>query len=273
MSQFQALVEKHAGTMEQAVSAVHSRSFYAHWPEAPSGKIYGENTNAEAQATFHAQLHKSFDRLLQKGAVLHHGEEESPYGFPLGISYPVSTAENLIHHASTAQKQWSALSVRERAAVLIECLEEASKHFFEIGYATQHTTGQGFVMSFQASGPHAFDRALESIATGLVALESFAPEQHWVKPMGKISVTLDKRFHTRPRGINVTIGCSTFPIWNSTPGMFASLISGAATIAKAHTKVVYPIAILVASMQKTLESLGLDPHIVQLSVAAKQLSC
>lgn len=29
-----------------------------------------------------------------------------------------------------------------------------------------HTTGQGYMMAFQASGPHAADRAMEAIAFG-----------------------------------------------------------------------------------------------------------
>ena len=267
---FSALVEKHTVTIDRALAALRDRTFHAHWPEAPSGKIYGETANADGQAAFEAQQNKPFDRLLQQGVVLHHGEEESPYGFSLGITYPVSSAEHLMHQASAAMKSWRALSVRERAAVLVECLEDASKHFFEIAYATQHTTGQGFVMSFQASGPHSFDRALEAMATGVFALEAFVPEQEWTKPMGKMNVTLKKTFHVRPKGVNLTIGCSTFPVWNTLPGMFASLITGAATIAKAHTKVVYPIAIVVASMQHTLARLGLDPHLVQLACGAHE---
>ncbi len=270
MSAFQHLIEKHQETLEAAQKATKTREFWAHWPEAPSGKIYGETANADGELAFRRQLTKPFDRLLQTSALVWHGEEESPYGFPLGISYPVSSADHLVTHAHTAQQQWSALTSLERAAVLVECLEQASRHFFEIAYATQHTTGQGFVMSFQASGPHSFDRALESIATGLTALQCFDSAHEWVKPMGKMSVTLDKHYRVRPKGVNVTIGCSTFPVWNSVPGMFASLITGAATIAKAHTKVVYPIAIVVASMQQTLKDLGLNPHIVQLAVANQE---
>ncbi len=270
MSAFQHLIDRHQATLEAAQKALHSREYWAHWPEAPSGKIYGETANADGELAYQRQLHKPFDRLLQHGALLHHGEEESPYGFPLGITYPVTTADHLVERAHAAQQQWSALHPIERAAILVECLEQASKHFFEIAYATQHTTGQGFVMSFQASGPHSFDRALESVATGLFALQSFEETKQWVKPMGKMQVTLQKSFHVRPKGVNVTIGCSTFPVWNSLPGMFASLISGAATIAKAHTKVVYPIAIVVASMQQSLKELGLDPHIIQLACAAAE---
>jgi acyl-CoA reductase-like NAD-dependent aldehyde dehydrogenase len=120
-------------------------------------------------------------------------------------------------------------------------------------------------MAFQASGPHAFDRALEAVAMGYAATTYFDYSQTWTKPMGKISVTLEKRFHAVPKGPNCTIGCSTFPIWNSFPGMFASLITGNVTIAKAHPQVIYPIALCVASFQQTLQDLGLDPHIIQLA--------
>ncbi|MBL7997110.1 MAG: aldehyde dehydrogenase family protein [Candidatus Kapabacteria bacterium] len=269
MNRFQELCETHAPTLAAARNAIATREFYARWAEAPSGKIYGETANADGEVTFNNQRGNQFTRLVQQGDAWH-GEEESPYGISMGITYPVSSAANLMSRAETAQKQWSALTADDRAAVLIECLERAAKDFFEIGYATQHTTGQGFVMAFQASGPHSFDRALESVATGHAALTQFATEQTWVKPMGKISVTVQKRFHAVPKGVNVTIGCSTFPIWNSVPGMFASLMTGAATVAKVHPKVVYPLAILVASMQHTLQSLGLDPHIVQLGVPSPE---
>ncbi|HRE57188.1 MAG TPA: aldehyde dehydrogenase family protein, partial [Candidatus Kapabacteria bacterium] len=263
--EFQQLIEKHAATLTEAIEANATRTFYAHWPEPPSGKIYGETANDDGLAQFRNRLNKPFDGLLQQGSDGTVGEEQSPYGFPLGITYPTWSADTLAANANQAQKQWSRLSPADRAAVCIELLERAAAHFFEIGYATMHTTGQGFVMAFQASGPHAFDRALEAVAMGYAATTYFDYSQTWTKPMGKISVTLEKRFHAVPKGPNCTIGCSTFPIWNSFPGMFASLITGNVTIAKAHPQVIYPIALCVASFQQTLQDLGLDPHIIQLA--------
>jgi phenylacetic acid degradation protein paaN len=263
--EFQQLIEKHAATLTEAIEANATRTFYAHWPEPPSGKIYGETANDDGLAQFKNRLNKPFDGLLQQGSDGTVGEEQSPYGFPLGITYPTWSADTLAANANQAQKQWSRLSPADRAAVCIELLERAAAHFFEIGYATMHTTGQGFVMAFQASGPHAFDRALEAVAMGYAATTYFDYSQTWTKPMGKISVTLEKRFHAVPKGPNCTIGCSTFPIWNSFPGMFASLITGNVTIAKAHPQVIYPIALCVASFQQTLQDLGLDPHIIQLA--------
>lgn len=266
MSTLAELIDKHRPTLEQATEAWKQRTFFAHWPEVPSGKIYGESAAADGKARFDGQLGKPFDRLLQGGAHSWHGEEESPYGFPLGITYPVLSPDVLVANATKAQRQWSRLQPIERAAVLLEALERSAATFFELAHATQHTTGQGFVMAFQASGPHAFDRALEAIVAGLWAQETFAPNATWTKPMGKTSVTLTKRYRIRPRGVNVTIACSTFPVWNSFPGMFASLVTGAATIAKAHPKVVYPLALVISALQQALGELGFDPHLVQLGV-------
>ncbi|GIV53515.1 MAG: oxidoreductase [Candidatus Kapaibacterium sp.] len=252
--------------MEQAIAAWRDRTFFAHWAEVPSGKIYGEAAAADGKTRFDAQLGKPFDRLLQRQAYSWHGEEESPYGFPLGITYPVLSPDVLVANAQRAQRPWARLEPAARAAVLVEALQRAASIFFELAHATQHTTGQGFVMAFQASGPHAFDRALEAIAAGAWAQGSFAPAATWTKPVGKATVTLSKQFRIRPRGVNVTIGCSTFPVWNSLPGMFASLVTGAASVAKAHPKVVYPIALVVAALQQALDTLGFDPHLVQLAV-------
>lgn len=266
MAALASLIEKHRTTIDQATAAWRQRTFFAHWAEVPSGKIYGETAAADGKARFEAQIGKPFERLLQPHAHSWYGEEESPYGFQLGISYPIVAPDVLMANAQRAQRQWAQLQPIERAAILIEALEEAAGIFFELAHATQHTTGQGFVMAFQASGPHAFDRALEAVVAGLWAQEAFSNTAEWTKPLGKTTVTLQKRYRIRPRGVNITIGCSTFPVWNSLPGMFASLVTGAATIAKAHPKVVYPIALVAAALQSALDRLGFDPALVQVAV-------
>ena len=267
---FHHLFEQHASTLNAAVEANRNRLFHAHWPEPPSGKIYGETAQEEGLQAFKAALNNAFDFPHQKGSEGTVGAEHSPFGFPLNISYPAYSADVLIANANESLKQWKKLTVTERAGILIECLERASKHFFAIGFSTMHTTGQGFIMGFQASGPHAFDRALESIATGYMALDAFASSAHWTKPMGKMQVDLKKEYHVRPKGINLTIGCSTFPIWNSFPGMFASLITGNVAIAKTHPSAILPLAICIQSFQETLASLGLDPHIIQIAIDSQE---
>lgn len=254
----------HQATLDAAMKANAERIFHAHWPEAPSGKIYGETANDDALARFQSQLNSRFDRLGQAESWL--GEETSPYGFALGITYPAIDVDTLVARASAAQTAWQSLTPVDRAAILVEALERGATSFFEIGYATQHTTGQGFVMGFQASGPHAFDRALEATALGLAAQTSFTSGVLWTKPMGKISVSIDKSYRLVPRGINLVIGCSTFPVWNTTPGMFAGLVTGNSVIVKPHSGAVYPIAIVIAALRDVLAELGMDPNVIQMAV-------
>ena len=72
-----------------------------------------------------------------------------------------------------------------------------------------------------------------------------------------------------PKGVALVIGCSTFPTWNTVPGMFASLVTGNPVIIKPHPKAVLPIAIVVAEVQKVLAENGLNPYICQLAVDAE----
>ena len=50
-----------------------------------------------------------------------------------------------------------------RAAVCVEIIDRINARSFEIANAVMHTSGQPFVMAFQAGGPHAQDRALEAV--------------------------------------------------------------------------------------------------------------
>jgi phenylacetic acid degradation protein paaN len=251
--------------VDKAIRANHERIFYAQYPEHP--KAYGEDAPGLGVTAFNNQLGKQYAGLLQQNPVGWEGEEVSPYTLkPLGITYPVFEVETLVVRAGRAFSAWKNVSVDDRAEILIEALEKVKYRFFEIAYATHHTTGQSFIMSFQASGPHASDRALEALAMGYEELNRFPASVQWEKPMGKTSVKLHKQFKAIPKGIGLVIGCSTFPIWNSVPGMFASLITGNTVIVKPHPKSVYPIAIVVEEIQKVLQSKGIDPNVCQLAV-------
>ena len=131
-----------------------------------------------------------------------------------------------------------------------------------------HTTGQSYIMSFQASGPHAADRALEAIAAGYEEQTRFPEETRWEKPMGKNNIILQKTWRAVPKGVALVIGCSTFPTWNTVPGMFASLVTGNPVLVKPHPKAILPIAIVVAEVQKVLMQYDLNPNICQLAVDA-----
>lgn len=258
------LVTKHQNTINNAVKANHERTFYSQYPEHP--KAYGEEAHAKGVQSYQQLLGKPFKQLLQTGETGWSGEEVSPYTQEvLGVSYPIFAVSDLLSKAAEAGKSWGKLPVAERAGALTETLERIKDYFFDIANATMHTTGQSFMMSFQASGPHANDRALEAIATGYHELQRYPPHLEWEKPMGKSSVRLYKTFKPIPKGTGVVIGCSTFPVWNTLPGVYADLITGNPVIVKPHPKAVLPIAIAISAIQQALQDNGYDPNICQLA--------
>ncbi len=260
-----ALSAAYKDIIEKAIKAIHERSFYTQYPEHP--KAYGDEAPGKGLEAYNRQLGNTFNGLLQQNPLAWIGEEVSPYtGKPLGITYPAFEVDTLIVRAGRAFGEWKQVSADDRAEVLVDALERVKNRFFEMAYATQHTTGQSFVMSFQASGPHASDRALETIALGYEEINRFPSAVTWEKPMGKVTVVLQKQFKAIPKGIGLVIGCSTFPTWNSVPGLFASLITGNTAIVKPHPKSVYPIAIVVAEIQAALKAKGFDPNVCQLAV-------
>lgn len=258
------LFEKYRETLERAVTANRERKFYAHYPEHP--KAYGEEAPATGKALFDSLLHRPYTTLSQQGESGWHGEETSPYTLePLRVSYPLFSAEALVAAAKKNAAAWANAAVEARTAILLDSLGKIKDRFFAIAYATMHTTGQSFIMSFQASGPHAADRALEAVAMGYAELTRFPQEVLWEKPAGKTSIRLQKTFRAIPKGISLAIGCSTFPVWNTLPGVYASLVTGNPVIVKPHPGAVLPIALAVTCIQKALEENGFDPGLCQLA--------
>ena len=251
--------------LEAAYAAQQSRTYFAAWPESP--RAYAEDGMAQGLSAFQSLLTQNFTELLQDGSQGWVGDEVSPYMMTgLGVQYTKFAPEVLIANAKSAQKVWSKTSADIRAAVLLDALDRVALRFFEIAYATMHTTGQSFMMSFQASGPHANDRALEVLSMAYHELNRFPSDVTWVKNMGKFDLTLQKNYKAIPKGVALVVGCSTFPTWNTVPGLFGSLMTGNASIVKPHPKSVLPIAIVVAEMQKALIAAGLPASVVQLGV-------
>lgn len=260
------LFEKHKATLEKAIHALHARTFFAAYPEHPAPAIYGETADADAQQKFKARIGGKFEELLQKDSARWAGDEESPYlQEPLKIMYPMFSAQTLIDRAQIAFHQWRKIGAAYRAGLLIETLEHIKARFFDIAYATMHTSGQGFMMAFQASGPHTADRALEAIAAGYEELQRFPSHTVWDKPMGKINIKLQKEWRAMPKGVSLVIGCSTFPTWNSVPGIYASLMTGNPVVVKPHPGAILPVAIVVAEIQKVFAANNFDPNICQLA--------
>lgn len=259
------LYQKHESLLNTAIQAIHERKYYTPYPESP--KAYDEKADENARAFISATMNSNFSELQTTGETDWIGEEISPFlQLGIGVRYPKFPVQTLIQNSQKAQLAWANSSVQDRAGVLVESLERITKRFFDIAYATMHTTGQSFMMSFQASGPHSNDRALEAIATGYAELTRYVERTDWIKPMGKFDLKLYKTWKALPKGPGLVIGCSTFPIWNSVPAIFADLITGNPCIVKPHPKAILPIAIVVAEIRKTLAENGFDANTVQLAV-------
>ena len=195
----------------------------------------------------------------------HVGTEKSPFGITLGVTYPKSDLDALLAAASRAEDQWRKAGPEAWAGVCLEIIARLNRASFLIANAVMHTTGQAFMMAFQAGGPHAQDRALEAVAYAWDELRRVPAQALWEKPQGKYEpIKMEKHFRVVPRGVALVIGCCTFPTWNGYPGMFASLATGNAVIVKPHPGAILPLAITVGIAREVLVEAGLDPNVVTL---------
>ena len=256
------LYDKHRDTLDQALQTIKERTYWSPFPEHP--KAYGEVAPAEGEAAFEARLGKAFSIDQPHDGYLA-VEETSPYGIELDIDYPNSSIEQLIDAAQDASVLWGKASPEVRAGVLIEVLDRLAAQSFEMGHAVMATTGQSFLMAFQAGGPHALDRALEAIAYTYTEQHRLPAPMTWEKPQGKREpLVVGKEWVIRPRGIAVTIGVSTFPTWNGYPGIFASLAAGNPVIVKPHPATILPFAIMVETARVVFQDAGFDPNLLTL---------
>src|SRR5262245_26885955 len=131
------LFEKHRPLLEQALKAIHERTYWSGYPEVPSGKIYGENAKAEGQAAFDSRLNKPFP-IDQHGTVGQTGKEVSPYGIALGITYPKADLKALLTAAKAAMPAWRDTGVEARIGICLEILHRLNKRSFEIANAVMH---------------------------------------------------------------------------------------------------------------------------------------
>ena len=260
------LTETHRETLEQARRALAERSYFSRYPESPSPRVYGENAASEGQAAFEAHLAEDYRGLAGQpsdGTVV--GDEVSPYGPSLRVRYPRLDVDAAMAAARAAMPAWRDAGALTRAAVCVEIVDAINKRSFEIANAVMHTSGQPFVMSFQAGGPHAQDRAVEAIVGALVEQERVPASVVWEKPAKGEPIRMRKDYRIVPRGVALVIGCNTFPTWNSYPGLFASLATGNAVVVKPHPHAILPLAISVEAARTVLEASGFDPALVQLA--------
>ncbi|MCX4907210.1 phenylacetic acid degradation protein PaaN [Streptomyces sp. NBC_00878] len=260
------LIAQHRPTLDQALEAIRTRAYWSPHPEHP--KAYGENGSLGApagKAAFDALLGGRLD-LGQPGTDDWVGGEVSPYGIELGVTYPHADVDTLLPAMRAGQRAWRDAGAEMRAVVCLEILKRISDRTHEFAHAVMHTSGQAFMMAFQAGGPHAQDRGLEAVAYAYVEQVRTPDNAEWTKPQGKRDpLALTKRFTPVPRGIALLIGCNTFPTWNGYPGLFASLATGNAVLVKPHPRAVLPLALTVQVAREVLSEAGFDPNLVALA--------
>jgi len=261
---------QHRDRLGSAVAACTTRGYYSAFDESPSPRVYGETAATDGKAAYEAWLGGDFP-LSTPGADGTVATERSPYGFDLGVRYPRVPAtdeavDTLLEAAAAGMRAWRDAGPDGRAGVCLEILDRLHARIFELANAVQHTSGQAFVMAFQAGGAHALDRALEAIAYAYTEMTRTPSTALWEKPGRGEPLRMEKTFTVVPRGIALVIGCNTFPTWNSWPGLFASLVTGNPVVVKPHPAAVLPLALTVQVCQEVLAEAGFDRDLVTLAV-------
>jgi len=262
--------EKHLPTLTAAVAALQQRGYWAAYNEMPSPKVYGETAPDDGKRAFEAHLGQRFE-LGQPGQSGWQGGEQSPYGVALNVAYPVCDVQALIDAGQAAMTGWQRIGADGRVGLCLEMLDRLNKQSFELAHSVMMTTGQGWMMAFQAGAPHAQDRGLEAVAYAWREMSFVPTEAKWEKPQGKNPpLVMKKHFEIVGRGVAVVVGCGTFPTWNTYPGLFAALATGNAVIVKPHNNAILPAAITVRTIRAVLKENGLSPDLVTLCVPAQR---
>ncbi|MFZ3595669.1 phenylacetic acid degradation protein PaaN [Streptomyces sp. BH104] len=263
------LIAKHRPTLDQALESIRTRAYWSPHPEHP--KAYGDpdkNSSLsmpEGKAAFDALLGTRLD-LGQPGTDDFVGGEVSPYGIELGVTYPHADIDVLLPAMRAGMRAWREAGAEVRAVTCLEILARISARTHEFAHAVMHTSGQAFMMAFQAGGPHAQDRGLEAVAYAYAEQVRTPDAVEWTKPQGKRDpLVLTKEFTPVARGISLLIGCNTFPTWNGYPGLFASLATGNPVLVKPHPRAVLPLALTVQVAREVLAEAGFDPNLVALA--------
>ena len=264
------LFEQHRATLDGALHAIATRGYWSPYTEMPSPKAYGETAAEDGKRAYEAHLGQNFE-LNQPGQSGWTGNEVSPYAGALNVHYPLCDHEVLIEAGLAAMKGWQAVGAEGRTGICLEILSRLNRQSFELGHAVMMTTGQGWMMAFQAGAPHAQDRGLEAVTYAWREQSAVPAEARWEKPQGKNPpLVMQKNFEVVGRGVGVVVGCGTFPTWNTYPGLFATLATGNAVIVKPHSNAILPAAITVRTLRAVLAENGLNPDLVTLCVAAKR---
>ena len=131
---------RHTDLLHQAAERTADRGYWTPYQETPSASAYGADAAELGEAAFRDLLDHQFplDGHPSTGRVP--ATEVSPYGFPLGVSYP-----HLVPDVAVATIRATAVARRAadpdtRAGVAAETWARLNAVSFEIAYAVQQTT-------------------------------------------------------------------------------------------------------------------------------------
>ncbi|MEV2278065.1 phenylacetic acid degradation protein PaaN [Nocardiopsis sp. NPDC049922] len=257
--------EEHRPLLDRAMRAVADREYWNAYEEDRAA--YGPDAEKAGERLFREQLDRPFE-LEQPGTDgwVGPGGERSPFGFDLGVSYPHSRPEVLLPAVSGAAAAWAEADPWTRAAVCAETLSRINADSHAFAHAAAHTSGQGSLMAFHAGAAHAQDRGLEAVAQILSEQTRLPDRVLWRKPTGQGWETLTKSFSSVPRGTGLVVGGAVVPVWNTYPGLFASLAAGNGVVVKPHPRAVLPLAMTVRTARQVLREAGFSPNTVCLAV-------
>ena len=254
------LFDKHRSLLDQALGAITRRT---HWtPFAENYRAYGDAAMETGAQAFEAYRDAQF-YLDQPGVQGRGGEEESPYGLPLNVSYPCCSPDALIAAAKSAMLPWVRAGIETRVGLCLEILSRLNAGSAEMAHALMHTTGQSLGMAFLTGGPQAQARGLESLAWAYREMSQIPQQAEWQRNANQ---RLEKRFMVAPKGLSLIIGSATQPTWNAYPAFFANLATGNPVIVKPHPTAILPLAITVAVARQVLKENGFDANLVTLLI-------
>src|SRR4051812_44395586 len=100
----QALIDRHAGTIETASQAIVTREYWSAYPELL--KAQPEGAIEAGQRAFDGYLNSMFplDQPGTDGQT--ESTERSPFGLSLNVTYPHSDPTTLVSAAQQAQPGW-----------------------------------------------------------------------------------------------------------------------------------------------------------------------
>lgn len=254
------LFDKHRPLLDQAQAAIARRTHWVPYAENPRG--YGDSALDQGARAFDAYRDAQF-YLDQPGVQGRGGEETSPYGLRLKLTYPCCAPDSLVTAARVAMLPWVRAGIEARVGICLEILARLNAGSAEMAHALMHTTGQSLHMAFLTGGPHAQARGLEALAWAHGEMTRIPEQAQWQRNPAQ---HIEKRFMVAPQGIALLIGSATQPTWNAYPALFANLATGNPVIAKPHPTAILPLAIAVAVTRHVLKENGFDPNLACLLV-------